>query len=90
MAIIVVISVMYSVANAIGAVVKEKELRIKEGLQIMGLTSLAHTASWVFHFTCVFFFTTVFMLLASQSLFIYRRVTAVLCGRTRAEVTPYN
>lgn len=70
--ILVVMSVMYSVSNVIGALVKEKELRIKEGLKMMGLTSLAHTASWVFHFACVFFFTTLFMVWASQSLFEHR------------------
>lgn len=65
----VIISVMYPVANTISQLVKEKELRIKEGLKMMGLTGLAHTASWVLHFACLYFFVTLFMVLASGSLF---------------------
>lgn len=68
-AILVVISVLYPVSNVISALVKEKELRIKEGLKMMGLTNAAHTASWIFHFVCLFFFTSILMVLASGSLF---------------------
>ncbi|CAN0348380.1 unnamed protein product [Pylaiella littoralis] len=68
-AILVIIAVMFPVANTISHLVKEKELRIKEGLKMMGLTGLAHTASWVLHFTCLFFFVSLLMILASGSLF---------------------
>ena len=54
-AILVVIMVLYPISNVISALVKEKELRIKEGLKMMGLTGAAHTASWIFHFVCIFF-----------------------------------
>ena len=74
-AILVVISVLYPVANVISALVKEKELRIKEGLKMMGLTGAAHTASWVFHFACLFFFTSLLMVLTSRSVFEFRCVS---------------
>lgn len=73
-AILVVISVMYPVSNVISSLVKEKELRIKEGLKMMGLTGFAHTASWIFHFVCLFFCTALLMVLVSSELFRYRRV----------------
>ena len=60
---------MYPVANTISHLVKEKELRIKEGLKMMGLTGLAHTASWVLHFACLFFFVSLLMVLSSGTLF---------------------
>ncbi|CAN0021601.1 unnamed protein product [Pylaiella littoralis] len=68
-AILVVIAVLYPVSNVISALVKEKELRIKEGLKMMGLTDAAHTASWTFHFVCLFFFTSVLMVIASPGIF---------------------
>ncbi|CAN0116974.1 unnamed protein product, partial [Discosporangium mesarthrocarpum] len=67
--VLIVIAVMYPVSNVISALVKEKELRIKEGLKMMGLTSVAHTASWVFHFFCTFFFISILMVAASSTLF---------------------
>ncbi|CAM9405596.1 unnamed protein product, partial [Scytosiphon promiscuus] len=70
-AILVTISVLYPVANVISVLVKEKELRIKEGLKMMGLTDAAHTASWVFNFVCLFFFISLFMVLCSGSVFEY-------------------
>ncbi len=69
----VVIAVMFPVANTISSLVKEKELRIKEGLKMMGLTGLAHTASWVVHFACLFFFISLLMVLASGTLFQNRQ-----------------
>ena len=69
----VIIAVMFPVANTISSLVKEKELRIKEGLKMMGLTGLAHTASWVVHFTCLFFFVSLFMVGASGTLFENRQ-----------------
>ena len=71
-AILVVIAVLYPVANVISALVKEKELRIKEGLKMMGLTGAVHTASWVFHFACIFFFTSLLMVACSRSVFEFR------------------
>ncbi|CAM9263174.1 unnamed protein product [Hapterophycus canaliculatus] len=68
-AILVVIAVLYPVANVISALVKEKELRIKEGLKMMGLTDAAHTASWVFHFACLFVSTSLLMVLCSSGVF---------------------
>ncbi|CAM9259808.1 unnamed protein product [Ectocarpus sp. 4 AP-2014] len=75
-AILVVISVMFPVANTLSHLVKEKELRIKEGLKMMGLTGLAHTASWVFHFVCLFFCVSLLMVLASGTLFENRQAEA--------------
>lgn len=71
-AILVVIAVLYPVSNVISSLVKEKELRIKEGLKMMGLTDAAHTASWTFHFVCLFFFTSLFMVLCSGGVFEFR------------------
>lgn len=73
-AILVVIMVLYPISNVISALVKEKELRIKEGLKMMGLTGAAHTASWVFHFVCIFFCISVLMVLLSGSVFENRYV----------------
>ena len=83
-AILVVIAVLYPVANVISALVKEKELRIKEGLKMMGLTGAAHTASWVFHFACLFFFTSLLMVLCSGNIFKFRccvSLVRVCCSR---------
>ena len=70
--------VLYPISNVISALVKEKELRIKEGLKMMGLTGAAHTASWVFHFVSLFFFISVFMVMASGTLFENRYVWCAL------------
>ncbi|CAM9479565.1 unnamed protein product [Laminaria digitata] len=77
-AILIVIMVLYPISNVISALVKEKELRIKEGLKMMGLTGAAHTASWVFHFVCIFFFISVLMVLFSGSVFENRCVCDVI------------
>ena len=66
---LVVFAVLYPVSNVITSLVKEKELRIKEGMKMMGLTDAAHTASWVFHFTVLFFCTSVLLVLCSSNLF---------------------
>ncbi|CAM9541397.1 unnamed protein product [Ascophyllum nodosum] len=66
---LVVFAVLYPVANVISSLVKEKELRIKEGLKMMGLTDAAHTASWIFHFVILFFCTSILMVFFSGSLF---------------------
>ncbi|CAM9216529.1 unnamed protein product, partial [Ectocarpus fasciculatus] len=70
-AILVVIAVLYPVSNVISVLVKEKELRIKEGLKMMGLTDAAHTASWAFNFACLFLFTSLFMVFCSGSVFAF-------------------
>ena len=69
--------VLYPISNVISALVKEKELRIKEGLKMMGLTGAAHTASWTFHFACIFFSISVLMVLASGSVFENRYSTGL-------------
>lgn len=79
-AILVVISVMFPVANTLSHLVKEKELRIKEGLKMMGLTGVAHTASWVFHFACLFFCVSLLMVLASGTLFENRQDACCKAG----------
>ena len=66
---LVVFAVLYPVANVISSLVKEKELRIKEGLKMMGLTDAAHTVSWIFHFVTLFFCTSVLMVILSGGLF---------------------
>lgn len=71
-AILVVIAVLYPVSNVISALVKEKELRIKEGLKMMGLTDAAHTASWTVHFALLFLFTSLFMVWCSGGIFEFR------------------
>jgi len=65
----VVIAVLYPVSNVIGNLVKEKELRIKEGLKMMGLTDAAHTMSWIFHFVVLFLCTSTLMVFASTDIF---------------------
>ena len=67
--LLVVFAVLYPVANVISSLVKEKELRIKEGLKMMGLTDAAHTASWIFHFVVLFFCASVLLVLCSTNLF---------------------
>lgn len=71
-AILVVISVLYPIACVISILVKEKELRIKEGLRMMGLSSVAHTGSWIFHFVIRFFCISLLMVLLSTELFKFR------------------
>ena len=66
---LLVFAVLYPVANVISSLVKEKELRIKEGLKMMGLTNAAHTVSWIFHFVILFFCTSVLMVIVSGGLF---------------------
>lgn len=70
--ILVVVAVLYPLSNVISALVKEKELRIKEGLKMMGLTTAAHTASWIFHFVVLFFFVSLLMVMVSGTLFEHR------------------
>ena len=79
--ILVVIVVLYPISNVISALVKEKELRIKEGLKMMGLTGAAHTASWVFHFVCIFFSISLLMVLASGTVFENRFVCVSTLGQ---------
>lgn len=71
-ATLVIMSVLYPISNAIRALVLEKELRIKEGLKMMGLSAMAHTLSWIFHFMCLFFCVSASIMVFSGSLFEFR------------------
>jgi len=70
-AFMVVLAMMYPISNMIRAFVQEKELKLKEGMRMMGLSATAHTLSWWAHFVIFFFVLNVLMVLASRPLFEY-------------------
>ncbi|CAM9287272.1 unnamed protein product [Phaeothamnion confervicola] len=65
--IVMVLVFMYPVANVIKQLVVEKELKIKEGMLQMGLSSVAYQTSWVVWFALVFFVMAVLLTLIGKS-----------------------
>jgi len=70
-AIFMVLALMYPVVNMIKALVQEKELKLKEGMKMMGLSPIAHALSWWAHFSIFFLALSILMSASSGNLFEY-------------------
>jgi len=68
-AFFMVIAVIYPISNMIKVLVQEKELRLREGMRMMGLSPTAHMLSWVAHFVIFFMSLAILMSLVSGPLF---------------------
>ena len=58
-----IISLLYPIANAIRALVQEKESKMKEGMMMMALRGDVHYLSWIVHFMCESLTLTLLLLL---------------------------
>jgi len=70
-ALFMVLALMYPVTNMIKALVQEKELKLKEGMKMMGLSPVAHVLSWWAHFVIFFLALSILMTAVSRNLFTY-------------------
>lgn len=66
-----IIGLMYPLANIIKSLVHEKETKMREGMLMMALTGEALWISWVIHFILLFLPLSVILTFASMSLFEY-------------------
>ena len=76
-ALLMILALLYPVANVIRALVQEKETKIKEGMKMMSLRGDAHILSWIFHFMCLFLPLAIILTLAGQKLFTYSSPTYI-------------
>ena len=67
----IAISFLLPVSNCVRSLVVEKELKIKEGMKMMSLTSTAHTLSWVVHWGILFWTISLLILLFAKQLFLF-------------------
>lgn len=70
-ALLMILSLLYPIANVIKALVAEKESKIREGMLMMALRQDALWATWIFHFLCLFIPLAVIMMLVGTELFAY-------------------
>jgi len=70
-ALLMILSLLYPIANVIRALVQEKESKMKEGMMMMALRGDVHYLSWIVHFMCLFLPLSVILTLAGQTLFLY-------------------
>mmetsp|Transcript_6325 Transcript_6325/g.7912 ORF Transcript_6325/g.7912 Transcript_6325/m.7912 type:complete len:1988 (-) Transcript_6325:343-6306(-) len=70
-AIFMTLAMMYPILNVIKQIVQEKELKLKEGMRMMGLSATAHMLSWWAHFTILFICLAILLTMVGASLFEY-------------------
>lgn len=70
-ALVVIIGIMYPLANIISALVREKESKIREGMMMMALHGEALWASWIFHFICLFLPLAIILTIIGTKVFPY-------------------
>ena len=70
----VVVSFLLPVSNTVRALVVEKELKIKEGMKMMSLTTAAHLTSWFTHFGWTYYLISVLIAFFAKDLFVFSDV----------------
>ncbi|CAM9287239.1 unnamed protein product [Heterosigma akashiwo] len=70
-AFFMVLAMLYPMLNMIKALVQEKELRLKEGMRMMGLSGPAHVLSWWCHFVIFFLALSILLSMVTAPLFEY-------------------
>ena len=70
-ALLMIISILYPLANITKALVNEKETKMREGMMMMALNGEALWISWILHFLCLLLPLSIILTLASGSLFEY-------------------
>jgi len=70
-AMFMVLSLEYPIMHILRGLVEEKELKLKEGMFMMGVSPVAHVLSWWSHFLILFFCISILMTAASNTLFTY-------------------
>jgi len=69
--LLMIISVLYPLSNVISELVKEKEVKLREGMMMMSLQPNALWASWGFHFLILFFCLSI-LLTAAGGGFLFK------------------
>jgi ATP-binding cassette, subfamily A (ABC1), member 3 len=70
-ALLMILALLYPIANVIKSLVGEKETKVREGMLMMALRSDVLWATWIFHFLCLFVPLAVIMMLVGSKLFAY-------------------
>ena len=70
-ALVIIIGIMYPLANIISDLVKEKESKIREGMMMMALHGEALWASWIFHALAFFIPLAVILTIIGIKVFPY-------------------
>ena len=70
-ALLMILTLLYPIANVIRALVQEKETKLKEGMMMMALRGDVHYWSWIFHFMCLFLPLSIILTIAGRNLFTY-------------------
>ena len=70
-ALVMIIGIMYPLANIISDLVKEKESKIREGMMMMALHGEALWASWILHFLFLFVPLAIILTIIGTKVFQY-------------------
>jgi hypothetical protein len=73
-ALLMILALLYPIANVIKSLVAEKEAKIREGMFMMALRPDALWATWIFHFLCLFIPLAILMMLVGTTLFAYSKM----------------
>jgi ATP-binding cassette, subfamily A (ABC1), member 3 len=71
LALIMIIAVLYPLANVISVLVKEKEGKLREGMLMMSLREDAYWAAWAFNFLVLFLILSIILTIIGSGLFEY-------------------
>ena len=72
--LLMIIVLLYPLANVISTLVKEKESKLREGMMMMSLTREALWASWWFNFIALFLPLSIILTAAGSLLFTYSSI----------------
>jgi hypothetical protein len=66
--LVMILAILYPLANVISALVKEKEMKLREGMMMMAVRGDALWFSWIFHFFCLFLPLSVALTVVGQGM----------------------
>ena len=76
-ALLMILTLLYPIANVIRALVQEKETKLKEGMMMMALRGDVHYWSWIFHFMCLFLPLSIILTIAGKPLFSHSNLVYI-------------
>eukprot|EP01038_Epipyxis_sp_PR26KG_P008312 gene8312-11246_t len=76
-ALLMILALLYPLANVIRSLVQEKESKLREGMSMMAMRGDALWLSWIFHFLCLFLPLSIILTIAGSSLFTYSNGTYI-------------
>lgn len=70
-ALLMIIAILYPLANVISSLVREKESKLREGMMMMALRGDALTISWFIHFIALFLPLAILLTIAGSLIFVH-------------------